>query len=216
MPYRPVRRQPVEAVIQYEAPVSDTRRDLLRAAKILFAERGFYGASLAQIAKELGLTKQALLHHFGSKEHLYREVLSSIAEGLSHIIAVVRDEDPDPAGQLEGLLLRLYETMLKHPENTQLLMRELLDNRTRAQEAQSWPLKEFLDALVEMIRKAPRGHTLTRGRALARIYLVLGAISYLVASQPTLGRMYPDMKRLKEPFRSEIKRLARALLDQSD
>ena len=45
----------------------DTRERLLDQAESLFAERGFYGVSIAAIANELGLTKQALLHHFGSK-----------------------------------------------------------------------------------------------------------------------------------------------------
>ena len=43
----------------------DTREQLLESASQLFAAKGFYGASLANIADELGLTTQALLHHFG-------------------------------------------------------------------------------------------------------------------------------------------------------
>ena len=54
---------------------NDTRKALLDAATRLFASAGFHGASLANIADALGLTKQALLHHFGAKEKLYGEVL---------------------------------------------------------------------------------------------------------------------------------------------
>ena len=41
-----------------------TREKLLDAARAQFADRGIYGVSIAQIAGELGLTKQALLYHF--------------------------------------------------------------------------------------------------------------------------------------------------------
>ena len=55
--------------------VNETREALVEVARRLFSERGFYGVSVAAIASELGITKQALLHHFGTKEALYAEVL---------------------------------------------------------------------------------------------------------------------------------------------
>jgi AcrR family transcriptional regulator len=62
--------------IARDGAVRDTRDAFLDAAKRHFAQRGFYGASIAAIAEELGLTKQALIHHFGTKERLYGEVLA--------------------------------------------------------------------------------------------------------------------------------------------
>lgn len=56
-------------------PMSAIRERFIEAATDVFAERGFYGTSIAAIADALPLTKQALLHHFGSKEKLYAEVL---------------------------------------------------------------------------------------------------------------------------------------------
>ena len=58
---------------------ADTRDQFIEAARRPFAERGFYGTSIAAIAEELGLTKQALLHHFGTKEKLYGDVLEEIS-----------------------------------------------------------------------------------------------------------------------------------------
>ena len=43
-----------------------TRAKILDGAKRLVMTQGFAGTSIAAIASELGLTKQALLHHFGS------------------------------------------------------------------------------------------------------------------------------------------------------
>ena len=53
------------------------RRDaILAAANEVFAERGFRGASLATIAKRVGLSEPGLLHHFSSKEELLLELLT--------------------------------------------------------------------------------------------------------------------------------------------
>jgi AcrR family transcriptional regulator len=52
------------------------RRDaILAAANEVFAKRGFRGASLATIAKHVGLSEPGLLHHFASKEELLLELL---------------------------------------------------------------------------------------------------------------------------------------------
>ncbi len=52
------------------------RRDaILAAANEVFAARGFRGASLATIARRVGLSEPGLLHHFASKEELLLELL---------------------------------------------------------------------------------------------------------------------------------------------
>ena len=53
--------------------VDDTRQRILNAALEQFANRGFYGASLTGIVNDLGLTKQALLHHYPTTAHLVTE-----------------------------------------------------------------------------------------------------------------------------------------------
>lgn len=60
--------------------VQDMCSKFIEAATRQFARKGFYGASISSIANELGLSKQAVLHHFGSKEKLYGEVLQQISE----------------------------------------------------------------------------------------------------------------------------------------
>jgi AcrR family transcriptional regulator len=49
----------------------ETRADLLDAALRLFADEGFYNASLAKIAVEAGYTTGAIYHHFGGKDELF-------------------------------------------------------------------------------------------------------------------------------------------------
>lgn len=52
----------------------DTRTAILLAGMECFAERGFDGASMRQIADRAGRPLSLLSHHFGSKEGLYLEV----------------------------------------------------------------------------------------------------------------------------------------------
>jgi AcrR family transcriptional regulator len=52
----------------------ETRRRLIDAAMHQFAINGFRGARLEDIAADVGITKAALLRHFGSKDELFFEV----------------------------------------------------------------------------------------------------------------------------------------------
>ncbi|MFJ3666363.1 TetR/AcrR family transcriptional regulator [Streptomyces sp. NPDC090106] len=61
--------------------VGDERRlRIIDAAVEHFAQRGFHASSLAQIAKDVGITQGGLLHHFRSKEDLLVQVLERIDE----------------------------------------------------------------------------------------------------------------------------------------
>ena len=51
-----------------------TRERILDAAEGVFAERGFHGASLRDLAAAAGVTRSLIHHHFGSKEQLWLAV----------------------------------------------------------------------------------------------------------------------------------------------
>lgn len=196
------------------SPGEDTRAALLRTATGLFAEKGFYGASIAAIANELGLTKQALIHHFGSKERLYGEVLQQIADELVATMVQATSANADAETQLEQLFERLNENRKTRPEQTQLLMRELLDNRPRTAHAETWYLKSLLKGLVALLQRVPGWQSASEAEGLAAVYQLLGAINYFAVSEPTLQRMFGKhaYQRLEQVYPERFRALLRACL----
>lgn len=162
------------------------------------------------MAAELGLTKQALIHHFGTKERLYGEVLAQMAGRLSGLVDAARS-DADPLARLETLMADLYVGLIERAEDARLMMRELLDNQHRAERAHLWPMQGFLDALAALGRRADPD--LTQVDALRRIYMVLGAMNYIAISGPTLRHMYggPAFADLNAGLQEDIHRLVRGL-----
>ena len=53
----------------------ERRREILGVALRAFAELGYHGASMSDIASDVGITKAALYVYFPSKEELFAEVL---------------------------------------------------------------------------------------------------------------------------------------------
>ena len=58
---------------------SDGRSRILKSASVLFAERGFRGVSISDVADAAGLVKSSIYHHFENKQALYLAVLSDMA-----------------------------------------------------------------------------------------------------------------------------------------
>jgi TetR/AcrR family transcriptional regulator, cholesterol catabolism regulator len=86
--------------------MSARREELTRIAARLFAERGYQGTSLADLAGELGVQKPSLYHHIESKEDLLWEVASDGADAFHAALDGVPAELP--AAERIRLALRAH------------------------------------------------------------------------------------------------------------
>lgn len=71
------------AWVEQRARPLSTKEKLLEQAIRLFAERGYAGVSLEDIAQAAGFTKGAVYSHFGSKEQTFLAALRAAAEELA-------------------------------------------------------------------------------------------------------------------------------------
>jgi AcrR family transcriptional regulator len=76
--------------------MSARREELTRIAARLFAERGYQGTSLADLAGQLGVQKPSLYHHIASKEDLLWDVAREGAEAFHGALDAVPAELPAP------------------------------------------------------------------------------------------------------------------------
>lgn len=105
----------------------DSRQELLRAAKTLFARDGYDGVSVKEIADSASVNVGLIAYYFGSKAGMYRECLTANGEER---LAVARRLLFAPESLLEfELRLKLFaeellESHLKDPEVTTIVHRE--------------------------------------------------------------------------------------------
>jgi TetR/AcrR family transcriptional regulator len=75
---------------------------ILREAVRLFAERGFEGTPIAEVAERAGLSKQNLMYYFPTKQALYTRVLDDVLDDWLARMACLADPDQDPADVLRA------------------------------------------------------------------------------------------------------------------
>jgi AcrR family transcriptional regulator len=191
---------------------ADTRQRLLDIAEQLFAERGFYGVSIAAIASEVGFTKQGLLHYFSSKEKLYGAILQRVSDDFQEQQTEAERASEEPIESLKQFYAALAEPTETNTRRTRLLMRELLDNNARATNAENWYLRDFLERLIVMVKAIEGLQTLSDEEALIFAYQLLGAINYFLISPATLSGIFGKdvMQRMSASFSAELDSLIAA------
>jgi len=101
-----------------------TREYLLKAAEQVFAERGFHGASLDEVAALAGFTKGAVYSNFKNKEDLFLALLEShYQQELAAVRATLEHAD-SPASQLSEFATLLGDQAKTLGDNWTMLYEE--------------------------------------------------------------------------------------------
>src|SRR5689334_23231586 len=108
------------------------RDQVVAEATRLFAKSGFEATPLQDIADAVGMSKQAVLHHFPSKEHIRTGVLDAI-------FAHWRDQLPrllltatESHARFDSVLGEVYRFFASNPDRARFVTREVLDRPAQA------------------------------------------------------------------------------------
>ncbi|MFC7494187.1 MULTISPECIES: TetR/AcrR family transcriptional regulator [unclassified Nocardioides] len=104
-----------------ESTAGSTAERLRAVALTLFAERGYHGTGIRQLADAAGISSASLYHYMGTKEELLvalmRASLSELVEAGERLAA----EHPDPRGRLVALVELHVRTHATAPERTRVV-----------------------------------------------------------------------------------------------
>src|SRR3954464_1188610 len=87
-----------------------TRQAILDAARDLFAEKGYFGTSLRDVAAAVGVRESALYNYFPGQDALFEALLAAHRESKTEVMAPLLD---GPIADGRALLLQLVYAMLE-------------------------------------------------------------------------------------------------------
>jgi AcrR family transcriptional regulator len=97
---------------------------IVRAATELFAERGYTGTGMEDIARRAGVSVPVVYDHFPSKRELHRQLLETHFTELRQIWRTASAEDGPPDERMAAALTAWFGYVREHPYAWRMLFRE--------------------------------------------------------------------------------------------
>jgi TetR/AcrR family transcriptional regulator len=192
-----------------------TRREILAAAEAVFAERGFLGARLDDVAERVGIRKPSVLHHFPDKRALYDAVLGDLVGGLFARLQTVMTGSPSLAGSVEAAVDAWVSYLGERPSLARILLREIADARPGMPSVFVQHALPLLGLMDQAIRAGQRQKIFLQIDPIHLASTVAGATVFFLLGTPLLGESWPFDQRSSsqlDQLRDELRRITRRLL----
>jgi TetR/AcrR family transcriptional regulator len=124
MPTRRRASAPVRRTAREKRDPGATPRALLEAAAALFAEHGFEGVSVEDVADRAHVNKALVSYHFGGKRGLYVAVLESGFSRMADRLSAIEEGDHDARQTLHAFMEAFATTARERPDLPVLFLRE--------------------------------------------------------------------------------------------
>ncbi|MFE2442289.1 TetR/AcrR family transcriptional regulator [Stenotrophomonas sp. NPDC087984] len=157
---------------------TDTRRRVRAIALKMFTEQGYELTSLTQVAKQAGVTRQAVLHHFANKEELLTSSYEELLPALDAVIESARAHPPSAATRIRAV--EEFDALVRGEHGASLVCAQVNEHALRGLAA-ARTLQRRLGDLIRALATGEGPEGMMRGR------LALSAVVMAAARGRELG-----------------------------
>ena len=130
---------------------AETRQKILQAALEAFAERGFEGASVRDIATAAGVNHGLIKYHYEDKDRLWKAAVDFLFQRLEAELAGPKDADEmSPEESVRAWVHRYVKYCARHPEHARIMVQESIRDSDRLK----WAVKKHIKRGHQSFREA--------------------------------------------------------------
>jgi AcrR family transcriptional regulator len=189
-----------------------TRERILDAAEELFAERGFDGTTLRDVASKVGLRNPSLYNHFDSKESLYGAVLERDIGPLLGMLAGFVESGADASSAGEELIAAAMSLLAERPAVARLVQHETLTGGQRLTPM----LRDFVAPIFGHSHEVAEDRALAAGWRKEDVPLLVLAMYHVVVGFFTMAPLYKDLNGTDLLDEQAVARQTRFLIELSE
>ncbi len=184
-----------------DTTLSKGARSILKEAEELFANKGFDAVSINEIAKQAGVSKANIFHHFQSKDRLFLEVLKIACNRSAQALDVSAEHFPEnPLAQINHFFSSHLQALLAHPRSTRLIQWELMMNaEQQGEQLAEEVFAETFSRVVSLVREA-KSHGVIKSEVDASLlaFLLVAVNVFFFETRDVLKHL-PDVDFAESP-----------------
>jgi TetR/AcrR family transcriptional regulator len=189
---------------------------ILAAARGEFAQRGFGGARLQDIAEHAGLTHPTLLYHFGSKERLYAAVIEQAMEDWAAMTSLATADRNLGFDRVAAMIDAGLAFFASHQDFVVIWRREAIEGGGRLELAMVEHMRPFLDRAIAFLQREVAAGRLREHDPVELMQLTYGAVMTFFSDAAFRARLLdedPLGDASRERFRGALTATLRAALE---
>lgn len=156
-----------------------TRTSILAAALDEFADKGYDGARVDEIAMRAGVNKNNLYHHFGNKDDLFTAVLESMYAQIRTRQKDLQIRNLPPIDGMRKLVMFTGRIWMQFPQFQRLLHSENLHGARHIRRSRKIVdlYNPLLDTINEMLQRGVQARVFRRGIDPIDLYISITALT---------------------------------------
>ena len=164
----------------------DTKENILIAAERVFAEKGFKGTTIREVAKEAGIVNSLIFYYFKNKAEMYEAVFQHAFDELEDLIQQNLNLDLDRLATVKALMFSVTDFSARHRNLMRILTREIIDNGSIVQKITQKYFKPLYDFASEFLAEGKKEALFRDVNPLQFLVSLMGMIVFYFVSDPLL------------------------------
>ena len=191
---------------------AEVRARIIETAGEVFAERGFAGAGVDEIARRAGVNKAMLYYHVGDKETLFGEVVTTNLRRIHAAAASASAAQPLPRERLKAIPRSIAAVVREHPYVPQLMLREIAAGGPHLPAAALAEMAEIMGLTRATLDDGVRRRVFRRVDPLVTHLILVGALMFM-ANALRLKDRFANTLPLPTTAASDLESLADLMVD---
>lgn len=162
---------------------------ILEAAARTFAEKGFEGARVDEIAAAAGVNKATLYYRIGDKAALYEAVLEQLLEKTARQVTEAMTQAETPVDKVHAYVRAFAESARDHDYFAPIMMREVACGGANLPDAPLRQMGRIVNALDEALSEGVKLGIFRSVNPFVAHMLVVGGLMFFNAGAPIRARI---------------------------